>query len=146
MSQSTTTTTPRTATDDTRSISSGSTIKWYRITMVDHLDINCKILYDVEGNILIDRNSIVLNVYKPAMRKALDSKEVRVIRNSTTSELCYRYFITSQAQFERFDKERQFGTREPNKAYHVYVDVDCRDSPAYKRKFIPTREINQPYV
>lgn len=133
-------------TDDTKSISSGSTIKWYRVTLVDHLDINCKILYDVEGNILIDRNSIVLNVYKPAMREALDSKEVRVIRNSTTSELCYRYFITSQAQFDRFDRERQFGSREPNKAYHVYVDEDCRDSSAYKRKFIPTREINQPYI
>ena len=128
--------------DDDRSRSSNSTSIWHRVQLVDHKNIYSKILYDVDGEILVNNNSIILNAYKPEMEEALDVKEVRIFRNSTMSNLCYRYFITSEAQLKRFNREREYGSKNPNKSYHVYVDDDCRNCDEYKRRFKVSREVD----
>lgn len=104
---------------------------------MDHLSTHRKFLYDVDGNILVDKNHRVVNIYRNSFNEALEKKEVRIFRNKTMSELCYRYFITSQEQLDRFLEERRFGSNEgPNKKYHVYVDEDCdKNSPVYKSLF-----------
>lgn len=53
------------------------------------------------------------------------------------NEYCYRYFITSQEQLDKFYEDREFGSTEgPNKTYHVYVDEDCdKTTPTYKSLF-----------
>jgi hypothetical protein len=103
-----------------------------------------KILYDVEGNILTNSQGRLMNVFRPEMDEAFEKKEIRLYRNSTIKNVCYRYFTTSETQMRRFVEDRQLGSEEgPNIAYHVYVDDDvdkCSDD--YKRLFHKSREIN----
>lgn len=119
-----------------------STEDLHKISLIDHLNPYSRILYDVEGNILTNENDIVLNVYKPEMDDAINKKYVRIFRNSTMSDMCYRYFVTSEHQLQKFNHERQWGSKHPNKAYHVYVDLDCRDHHMYTKMFKRTCEIN----
>lgn len=88
-----------------------------------------------------------MNVFRSTLYEALDNKEVRIFRNSTMNNVCYRYFVTSEKQLKQFWEERQFGTDEsPNKAYHVYVDEDVdRTSEEYRTLFRISRELDNGY-
>lgn len=119
-----------------------TTEELHKVSLIDHLDVYSRILYDVEGNILVNNENIVMNVYKPEMKEALENKCIRVMRNSTMSDICYRYFVINDQQTQTFNRERQWGSKSPNKSYHVYVDVDCRDHPLYRTMFKKTREQN----
>jgi hypothetical protein len=103
-----------------------------------------KILYDVEGNILTNRQGRLLNVFRSIMDDAFEAKEIKLYRNSTMANVTYRYFVTSIEQRDRFLWDRQLGSEEgPNKAYHVYVDEDVdRNSKEYKYLFRLSREID----
>jgi hypothetical protein len=111
---------------------------------VDHKNLYSKILYDVEGNILTNPTGRLLNVFRAEMDEAFRVKQLRLYRNSSMSGMCYRYFVTSLEQRDRFLEERQFGTYQgPNKAFHVYVDEDIdRQSAEYKSLFRISREIS----
>jgi hypothetical protein len=104
---------------------------------VDHLTTNRKFLYDVDGNILTDKHHRLLNIYRENLQEALSKGDVRIFRNKTMSDYCYRYFITSQEQLDKFYEDRAFGSNVgPNKKYHVYVDEDCnKNTPYYKSNF-----------
>jgi hypothetical protein len=86
----------------------------------------------------------MLNIFKPAMDEAMKSKQVRLWRNKTMGNVCYRYFTTCDSQLKMFSFERKFGTTDgPNKAFHVYVDEDVdRNSKEYKSLFRLSREID----
>lgn len=103
-----------------------------------------KILYDVEGNILVNNDGRILNVFKVEMDDALKSREVIFYRNATMANVCYRYFVASIEQRDNFLEERAFGTPDgPNKAFHVYVDEDTdRTCAEYKSLFKLSREIS----
>lgn len=107
------------------------------VRFVDHMTTNRKLLYDVEGNILTDKKGRLLNVYRENLQEALTSKDVRLFRNKSMSDYCYRYFITTQKQLDQFYEDRDLGSNTgPNKRYHVYVDDDCdRTTPYYKSNF-----------
>lgn len=102
-----------------------------------------KILYDVEGNILTNRQGRCLNPFRSIMDDAFANKEIRIYRNSTMKNICYRYYVTSIEQRDRFLWDREIGSTEgPNKAYHVYVDEDVdRNTSEYKSLFKLSREI-----
>lgn len=103
-----------------------------------------KALYDVEGNILTNRTGRCLNVFRSIMDDAFQAKEIRLYRNSSMGNLCYRYFVTSIEQRDKFLWDREMGSEEgPNKAYHVYVDEDVdRETREYKSLFKLSREIS----
>lgn len=103
-----------------------------------------KILYDVEGNILANQTGRLLNVFRKEMDEAFSNKSLKLYRNSTQKNVCYRYFITSNTQLRNFLEDRTYGSTEgPNKAYHVYVDEDTdRNTPEYKSLFRLSREIS----
>jgi hypothetical protein len=111
---------------------------------VDHRTCNSKILYDVEGHILTDKYGKLLNIFRPNIDRAFQDKDVRLFRNSTMKNMCYRYFIRNETQLNQFQEERAWGTIEgPNKAFHVYVDEDVdRNSQEYKEFFRLSREID----
>lgn len=109
---------------------------------MDHRNLYSKILYDVEGNILTNKQGRCLNVFRNIMDDAFEAKEVRLYRNGTMNNLTYRYFVTSIEQRDQFLWEREIGATEPNKAYHVYVDEDVdRNCGEYKSLFKLSREI-----
>lgn len=85
-----------------------------------------------------------MNVFRSTLWEALDNKEVRIFRNSTMRNVCYRYFVTSDKQLKTFWEERQYGTdASPNKAFHVYVDEDVdRTSDEYRTLFRLSRELD----
>lgn len=87
-----------------------------------------------------------MNLFRPEMRDSLESGRIRCFRNSTTSNITYRYFITDRRQLPMFWNERLFGTPDgPNKAFHVYVDDDVdKSSRTYTALFQPPREANFP--
>lgn len=122
---------------------SAKTRKW-PIRLVDHRTMYAKILYDVEGNILTNRQGRLLNVFRSIMDDAFEAKELKLYRNSTMANVTYRYFVTSIEQRDRFLWDRQLGSEEgPNKAYHVYVDEDVdRNNKEYKYLFRLSREID----
>lgn len=110
---------------------------------MDHRNIYSKILYDVEGDILYDQQGHrLVNAYRENMEEMFESGRLRLMRNSTMENMCYRYFIRNEAQLIRFQEARQNGTTEgPNVAFHVYVDDDVdTTSPEYKSTFTNCRE------
>lgn len=113
------------------------------MSLCDHGSVYAKILYDVDGNILVDSQNRMMNVYRDTLGQALANKEVRLFRNSSMGSICYRYFTTSSAQRDRFLFDREIGsTTGPNVKYHVYVDEDTdRTAPLYKRWFHLSREL-----
>ena len=117
-------------------------VQRWPVRLVDHCNLYAKYLYDVDGKILINSDNKFLNVHNERLEDALKSKEIRFYRNSTMANVCYRYFITSDEQRERFHEDRIYGSDEgPNKAYHVYVDEDVdRNNSEYKRLFKPSFE------
>lgn len=123
--------------------SSASSQKRWPIRLVDHKNVYSSILYDVEGKILTHENKM-MNLFRCEMQDAMVKKEIRCMRNSTTTWVNYRYFITNQHQLHLFFYERLYGTTDgPNKAYHVYVDEDVDPlCPAYTALFRPAREVD----
>lgn len=111
--------------------------------MCDHGSVYAKILYDVDGNILVDSEHRMMNVFRATLGLALLNKEVRLFRNKSMGSVCYRYFTTTDEQRDRFLCEREFGTKlGPNLKYHVYVDEDVdRTCADYMRWFHPSREL-----
>jgi len=73
--------------------------------------------------------------------EALEKKEIRLFRNKTMGNTCYRYFITSESQRDKFCMDRAYGSEKgPNITYHVYVDEDVdRTTKEYKSLFITPR-------
>jgi hypothetical protein len=93
--------------------------------MVDHGSLYSKVLYDVDGNPLIDPDTNkYLNVYTKAMQDAFDNKQIRLI-HQVMKEPTYHYFVTSREQ-ERDFKMYRHSHKKP--LYHVYVDEDSRDN------------------
>lgn len=79
------------------------------------------------------------------MDEEMKKKKIRIFRNSTLKNTCYRYFITTEAQLKEFLEAREYGTTlGPNKSYHVYVDEETdRHSTEYKQLFKLSREIDE---
>lgn len=127
---------------DSSSHSTGSQ-RWH-VHFKDHVDTNAKYLYDVDGKILVDDNNKILNVYRDNLEVALRTGQVRIFRNSTHHNICYRYFVRNNDQLYNFWEERRYGSLDgPNKWFHVYVDEDVdRSTPEYKSMFTTSQEIN----
>lgn len=109
----------------------------YPIRLVNHKNQYAKILVDVDGNVLCDRNGTSLNVYKKEMDEAFLMKDIRLFRNSTTKNICYRYYTTSEDQKTRFWNERSYGSPSKGTLYHVYVDEDTNvNTEEYRSIFL----------
>lgn len=92
---------------------------------MNHGSTSRRILYDVEGSILASPQGRLYNIYCADFHAALETKAVRLFRNSTMGAVCYRYFVTSTDQLAQFLEDRRYGSTEgPNKRYHVYLDDD----------------------
>jgi len=95
----------------------------FPVRFVFHHNIYSRHLYDVEGNVLRDNYGEAMNVFSKSMQDAFDSGHLRLLRNSTMTCDCYRYFITSNNQLERFIEERDYkSSRGPDIEYHIYPD------------------------
>ena len=131
------------AQSDTETTSISSSRKTWPVHLKDHVNVYARILYDVEGNILVDRTGRLINVFRSNMEESMDQGWLKVYRNSTMGGVCYRYFVTSREQFITFVDDRDNGTYTgPNVFYHVYVDDDTDKSlPEFKRLFRESREV-----
>jgi hypothetical protein len=78
-------------------------------------------LYDVDGTILLSPGGDHLHVYSPLLQDEFTSGRLRLLRDTKWG---YRYFVTSQAQLDRFQVERDLGTPYYRRTYHVYQDTD----------------------
>lgn len=91
-----------------------------------------KTLVDVDGNVLVDKQGKILNVFRPSMDEAFKVGDIRLFRNSTMANITYRYYVTCREQLDRFWRERAYGSDSQKKLYHVYVDDDVdRMSSSY---------------
>jgi hypothetical protein len=94
-------------------------------------------LYDVDGNVLIDRHGTPLNLKRPEIDTAFENGDIRMIRNSTTKNICYRYFVTSEEQRRQFLFDRENGSLFCDHVYSVYLDEDVDKSTSeYKSLFV----------
>lgn len=80
-----------------------------------------KILYDINGNQLLDSNGKYLNVFSVEMKKEMDKGALRLIHNLKDN---YRYFIQSQRDMDEFQENRKNGCLTPNSVYVIYPDED----------------------
>lgn len=79
-------------------------------------------LYDVDGFVLLGEDGSLLNVYNKEMKRAFDKKKLRVIHNVSKG---YVYFITSEAQRQRFINERENGCQDMyDRTYFIYKDPE----------------------
>lgn len=94
-------------------------------------------LYDVAGNVLTDRFGTPLNLKMFEMDVAFKNGDIRICRNSTTKNICYRYFVTSDEQKKRFHYDRENGSIFRNMVYCVYLDEDVdKTTSEYKMLFV----------
>lgn len=93
----------------------------YPVRLVYHNNRYAGKLYDVDGNILRGESGEAMNVFKEEFRDMLDSKKIHFM-HYLTKEPTYAYFVTNEEQLGRFFLERQEGSTNPNKCYHVYMD------------------------
>lgn len=98
-----------------------STSEVYPVEIIYHENRYSKILFDVDGNVLVGESGSPLNVFQEELKDALIDKKIRFM-HYTSKEPTYAYFITSNEQLGRFHIERFEGSPKPNKQYHVYVD------------------------
>lgn len=92
-------------------------------------------LYDLDGNVLQDKNGNQLNVYTANMKTAFENGKLRLIHK--LSDPGYSYFVTSAEQLERFNEERENGSYRYTNVYHVYADEDVDwNSPSVKQLFV----------
>lgn len=127
--------------DDKTLISSTDSEKRYPVKLVNHPNIYARYLVDVDGSILKDKNQHrVLNVFREEMNDAIEDGRLRVIRNSTMKNICYRYFVTSNKQHERFLEDVENGSLLPGLKYHVYCDEDVDQSSQEYRKLFTVHD------
>lgn len=93
----------------------------FPVEIVYHHNRYASILYDLDGDTLVDDDGRPLNVFREELKDKLMSKEIRFM-HYLTKEPTYAYFITSPEQLGRFHLERTEGCRTPGKQYHVYAD------------------------
>ena len=90
-------------------------------SLVYHYNRYSTPLFDVDGNPLRGETGRLLNVYQEELKDLMVAKKIRFIHYLTT-EPTYAYFVTSPQQEHAFRKERECGSRIPDKRYHVYID------------------------
>lgn len=94
-------------------------------------------MYDVTGNVLRDRHGTPLNLKMWQMDEAFKNGDIRLCRNSTTKNICYRYFVTSDEQKKMFQYDRDNGSIFRNMIYSVYLDEDVdKTTFEYKSLFV----------
>lgn len=96
-------------------------VTYHKVKLLNQGSKRAKCLYDVDGNLLVDANGKLLNIWSKAMQDAFDSKCLRAIHAINPG---YTYFITKQAQLSRFLEQRKIGSDRPNTVYCVYFDED----------------------
>lgn len=80
-----------------------------------------KYLRDVDGRVVRGDHGEPLHLYAPNIRDYIESGQVRFIYDLPKE---YRYIVTSQEQYHRFQKERAVGSPYKNKYYFIYPDDD----------------------
>lgn len=78
-----------------------------------------RFLYDVDGRLILDSHKHIVNVYSPHMKEMFEDRSLRLIRSIKYG---YVYFVQSEAQRERFTREREDGSRYETTTYYVYKD------------------------
>ena len=107
----------------------------YRVKLVDHGSTYAKVLYDVDGEPIVDSSGQNLSVWKAALKDEFNKGRVRVFH--CMKEPTYRYFVRYDAQTRRFREERDNGAVRRKVHYHVYVDEDVdRNSETYRNVFV----------
>lgn len=87
-------------------------------------------LYDVDGILLTNSTGTVLHVYTSLLADEFSSGRLRLIHDVAIG---YRYFVTSQAQLDRFQADREYGTPYFRRTYHLYPDEDFNPSVFLQR-------------
>lgn len=91
-------------------------------------------LYDVDGNVIKDKNGYTMNIFTSKMNDMFASGDLRLIH--TFKEPAYRFFVTSELQLKTFRADREYGAPY-SKVYHVYLDDDAdKECYAYHKLFI----------
>lgn len=93
----------------------------YPIVWVKHFDRYQSKLYDVDGYLLVGEEGEPLNVYKEELKDMMINRKIRFVHYLAT-EPTYCYFVTSQEQVDRFQKDRDGGSKTFDKHYHIYPD------------------------
>lgn len=91
------------------------------IKLINKGTIYGKILVDVDGCVLHDKDGNLLTLYSRALRTAMEEGKIRCIHALYPG---YRYFVRSQWQYDRFVQDREFGVEDPNRCYCIYTDDD----------------------
>ena len=87
-------------------------------------------LYDIDGNILRDDDGNDLHLFNPKIKEFFSARHLRCIRHPLHD---YRYFVRTQEQLNRFQREREKGSEERNVFYFIYKDND-HDTQIEKRQ------------
>lgn len=93
----------------------------YPVSYIYHRNRYGSTLFDVDGRHLLGESGSRLNVFKEEMKDMLAEKKVRCI-HYMTKEPTYIYFVIDQEQVDRFQWERDNGSYNPKRIYHVYLD------------------------
>ena len=110
----------------TDSQSDVSSTQDFPITLVTMKSITDKELYDIDGNLVLDKFGNVLNIYKEEMKDAIESGDIRVVHNIGYG---FRYIVKRTEQEERFIDERKNGSFSSDKHYYIYPDEDMIRPP-----------------
>lgn len=112
--------------------------KRYPVKLVNHRNIYARYLVDVNGAVLRDKlGHRCLNVFREELKDSLTDGSIRLIRNSTTKNICYRYFVTSNKQYDCFLDDIENGSLLQGVKYHVYCDEDVNcTTDEYRQLFV----------
>lgn len=78
-------------------------------------------LYDVSGNLLVDKHGQLLTVWTPALRTEMEAKKLRCIH--VPGRPGYRFFFRDERQAHLFRHARETGlTTSSNHSFHIYPD------------------------
>ncbi len=86
-------------------------------------------LWDIDGKIVRDNNGKQLNLYSECIVDYIACGSIRFIYDVSKE---YRYIITSENQYKRFQNDRKFGSTDPHCCYHVYYDSDATPVQFYR--------------
>lgn len=93
----------------------------YPIKMEYHRNRYASTLFDVDGCVLTGMTGEPLNVFKEELKDMMMEKLIWFV-HYMAKEPTYAYFVITQEQRDRFQYEREYGSLERNKVYHVYID------------------------
>lgn len=96
-------------------------VEYHKVRIINQGSKRARCLYDIDGNLLVDANNNVLNIWTKRMQEAFDSKTLRSIHAVNPG---YTYFVTKQSQINRFLEQRKIGSDRPNTVFCVYFDED----------------------